>query len=71
MIICKSICNIYTVRETKFIGIFGELIEIKMTQPSSSGLLLNEPRFEKTGLWGFRPGPTQTRLYDHTRWLEA
>ena len=30
-----------------------------------------EPRSEKTGLRGFRPGPTQTRLYNHTRWLEA
>ena len=29
-----------------------------------------EPR-EKTGLRGFRPGPTQNRLYSHTRWLEA
>ena len=32
---------------------------------------LNEPRSEKTGLWDFRPGPTQTRLYSHRRWLEA
>ena len=32
---------------------------------------LNEPRCEKTGLRGFRPGPTQIGLYDHTRWLEA
>ena len=30
-----------------------------------------EPRCEKTGLRGFRPGPTQTRLFSHTRWLEA
>ena len=30
----------------------------------------NEPR-EKTGLRGFRPGPTQTRLYSYRRWLEA
>ena len=30
-----------------------------------------EPRREKTGLRGFRPGPTQTGLYSHTRWLEA
>ena len=30
-----------------------------------------EPRSEKTGLRGFRPGPTQTGLYSHTRWLEA
>ena len=30
-----------------------------------------EPRSEKTGLRGVRPGPTQTGLYRHTRWLEA
>ena len=30
-----------------------------------------EPRCEKTGLWGFRPGPTQTKLYGHRGWLEA
>ena len=27
--------------------------------------VLEEPRCEKTGLRGFRPGPTQTRLYNH------
>ena len=32
---------------------------------------LIEPRCEKTGLRGFRPGPTQTRLYSHRRLLEA
>ena len=30
-----------------------------------------ESRCEKTGLRGFRPGPTQTRLYSQRRWLEA
>ena len=30
-----------------------------------------EPRSEKTGLRGFRPGPTQTELYSHRRWLDA
>ena len=30
-----------------------------------------EPRSVKTGLRCFRPGPTQTRLYSHRRWLEA
>ena len=30
-----------------------------------------EPRFEKTGLRGFRPGPTQTGLYSHRRRLEV
>ena len=29
-----------------------------------------EPRSEKTGLQGLRPGPTQTGLYSHRRWLE-
>ena len=30
-----------------------------------------EPCSEKTGLRGFRPGRTQTRLYSNRRWLEA
>ena len=30
-----------------------------------------EPRCEKSGLQGFRSGPTQTGLYCHRRWLEA
>ena len=30
-----------------------------------------EPRSEKTGLRGFRPGPTQTGLCSYRRWLEA
>ena len=34
-------------------------------------MLIYEPRCEKTGLRGFRPGPTQTGLYNHRRWLEA
>ena len=33
--------------------------------------MINEPRSEKTGLRGFRPGPTQTGLYSHRRWLET
>ena len=31
--------------------------------------VLIEPRCEKTYLQGLRPDPTQTRLYNHTRWL--
>ena len=34
-------------------------------------ITIYEPRCEKTGLRGFRPGPTQTRLYSHRRWLES
>ena len=33
--------------------------------------LLYEPRCEKTGLRGFRPGLTQTRLYSFRRLLDA
>ena len=33
--------------------------------------VINEPRRQKTGLRGFRPGPTQTGLYSHRRWLET
>ena len=33
--------------------------------------LIFEPRSEKTGLRGFRPGPIQTGLYSYRRWLEA
>ena len=31
----------------------------------------DEPCHEKTCLHGFRPGPTQTGLYGHRKWLEA
>ena len=34
-------------------------------------IFLFEPRCEKTGHRGVRPGPTQTGLYRHRRWLEA
>ena len=34
-------------------------------------LLQIEPRREKTGLRGFRPGPTQTGLYSLRKELEA
>ena len=30
-----------------------------------------EPRHEKNSLLGFRPGLTQTGLYNHRIWLEA
>ena len=33
--------------------------------------ILNEPRREKTGFRGFRPGPTQTGLYKLRKELEA
>ena len=38
---------------------------------ASTRYLYNEPRREKTGLRGFRPGPTQTGLYKLRKELEA
>ena len=40
-------------------------------QSSAKKLHSNEPHSEKTGLWGFRLGPTQTGLYSYRRRLEA
>ena len=42
-----------------------------MTLAGKVFMEITEPRSEKTGLRGFRPGPTQTRLYNHTRWVET
>ena len=57
---------------------FDDFRDILSRYSSASGCIfihetvkLNEPRCEKTGLRGFRPGPTQTGLYSHIRWLEA
>ena len=50
-------------------GVAGRLHELM--EPSSSEPAEIEPRCEKTGLRGFRPGPTQTGLYSQRRWLEA
>ena len=44
---------------------------IYLLKPLCLNLFAYEPRCEKTGLRGFRPGPTQTGLYSHRRWLEA
>ena len=38
---------------------------------SSGNIVTNEPRRQKTGLWGFRPGLTQTGLCSHRKWLET
>ena len=38
---------------------------------SPQGCEADLPRCEKTGLRGFRPGLTHTRLYNYRSWLEA
>ena len=48
-----------------------EEIAFSLISDTSSGNDFNEPVCEKTKNLGFKPGPTQTRLYKHRRWLEA
>ena len=49
----------------------GMLWERKVSHAEAVEQIIIEPRCEKTGLRGFRPGQIQTRLYNHSRWLEA
>ena len=56
----------------KFKGSYREIFDVKKFRFYSTCVsVIYEPRCEKTGRRGFRPGPTQTRLYSHRRWLEA
>ena len=51
-----------------------DLDHVKMQRgqdPPLHSPLVYEPRSENTGIRGFRPGPTQTGLYSHRRWLKA
>ena len=56
------------VRLTKCDYLFSLLLSIGV---SFGAVFTFEPRCEKTGLRGFRPGPTQTRLCNYRRQLEA
>ena len=47
------------------------VIDIAINDPVHEVETIFYPRCEKTGLRGFRPGPTQTGLYSYSRWLEA
>ena len=48
---------------------------VKSGQKAPNDIISNvvgiyEPRCEKNGLQGFRPGQTQTGLYSHRSWLD-
>ena len=55
---CKSIDALQAMLKSDLVG---DLVDYQ----------IYEPPCEKTGLRGFRPGPTQTGLCSHRRWLEA
>ena len=46
-------------------------LEISDLKRGVAALSITEPRREKTGLRGFRPGPTQTGMYKLRKELEA
>ena len=64
----KVSLNIYRQTVVKYVG---QMIMITRLCNLDPLTLTYEPQCEKTCLRGFRPGPTQSRLYNHTRWLEA
>ena len=65
----KSWCNMLKSLHNRT----GNFTDCKKNTPKFSveKLKIYEPRSEKIGLRGFRPGPTQTGLYSHRRWPEA
>ena len=52
-------CSNYKVRITN--------VSVSDSYGTFQSEIQNEPRREETGLRGFRPCPTQTRLYNHRR----
>ena len=59
------------VLNSKYFKIKFVSIDVAMCGSVHDVVTVYEPRCEKNGLRGFRPGPTQTRLYSHRRCLEA
>ena len=69
----KSQCNVYLCSFTFNCALYvSHNYYDRQCDPHHDSCSVNyEPRCEKTGIRGFRPGPTRTRLYNHTRWPEA
>ena len=71
--VCRLVWNLLTMRDTFMID-YKEtfsFIDVIKSEVSFVFDMLFEPCSEKTSLRGFRPGPTQTGLYSHRRWLDA
>ena len=49
----------------------GQAIPKALKKASVATLLAYEPQRDRTGVWGFRPGLTQTGLCNHLKKLEA
>ena len=71
---CHIIYGVWRLALIVYWGALLEAADEASDEASGQGagmLKIFEPRFEKTGLRGFRPGLTQNGLYNHTRCLEA
>ena len=69
--LCRLVCVLYLVRNPGDRFAHDEVQLLVYYRVLHTIPYLFEPRCEKNGLRGFRPGPTQTRLYNYTSWLEA
>ena len=72
----KQLCIVFSSEWIQYdfgTSVIVSTIEIFYTDGGEKGYLsiLSEPRREKTGLRGFRPGLTQTDLYSHRSRLET
>ena len=54
-----------------FLSLLNKYHRVDNNRLVTDSTYIYEPRGEKTGLRGIRPGPTQTGLYSHRRWLDA
>ena len=57
--------------EDRFSRVTAQLLQCTIDRLLAKSNMTNEPVREKTNNLGFRPGPTQTRLYSHRTLLEA
>ena len=62
---CKN--GDFQMKNCELFLIFAQNIDCGYTLEPSRVPTIYEPRCEKTGLRGFRPGPTQTGLYSQRR----
>ena len=71
MTVQPGLCWAWSEPELLFFSHAQAHIEVVVNDKAERRELQFEPRREKTGLRGFRPGPTQTDLYKHGKELEA
>ena len=65
-------CNFILLSNCDTLNLSAKIFNVGADQPGNiKHRLKYEPRSEKIGLRGFGPGPKQTGLYSHRRWIEV